>query len=291
MHPLRIKLKDMISVESAGISDIGRKRESNEDRVFIDDHQGLYLVADGMGGHQAGEVASSLVVKSICDFLTGPASGPAKSSNSGPLSVEAGRLLAGIEWSNRVIYEAAAANDAYRGMGSTVAAVYLADNTVIAANVGDSPIYLIRNDHIDLLSVPHTLQADFANETFTALMGNILTRAVGSKDTVDADICELNAFKGDVLVICSDGLSTKVPPAEIMSIAASQPPGQACRELVDLANARGGDDNISAVVLRVTGVRRGAHSVFGKWLGRARRRLAAILSPLTIGQPLCRPSH
>jgi protein phosphatase len=266
----------MISVESAGISDIGRKRESNEDRVFIDDHQGIYLVADGMGGHQAGEIASSLVVKSIRDFLTDPASGSARSPNAGPLSVEAGRLLAGIEWSNRVVYEAAAAHDAYRGMGSTIAAVYLADNTVIAANVGDSPIYLIRNGKIDLLSVMHTLQADAPGEAAAAFMGNVLTRAVGPRGTVEADLCELNCFKGDTLVICSDGLSTKVAPAEIMSVAGSRPPDQACRELVDLANERGGDDNISAVVLQVTGVRGNSSYAFGRWLARIKKRLASI---------------
>ncbi|MBS1239140.1 MAG: protein serine/threonine phosphatase [Deltaproteobacteria bacterium] len=281
----------MLTVQSAGISDIGKKRESNEDRLCIDDAQGLYLVADGMGGHRAGEIASSLVVKSIRDFFVAAETPAGKGPRADLLSPEAGRLLAGIEWSNRVVHETAATHADYRGMGSTVSAVYLGDETVIAANVGDSPIYLIRNDHIDLLSVPHTLQADFANETFTALMGNILTRAVGSKDTVDADICELNAFKGDVLVICSDGLSTKVPPLEIMSIATSRPPDEACRELVDLANARGGDDNISAVLLRVTGVRRGSHSVFGKWRARVRRRLAAIMSPHTTEQPLCRTSH
>ena len=281
----------MLTVQTAGISDIGKKRESNEDRLCSDDDPGLYVVADGMGGHRAGEIASSLVVKSIRDFLIGPKASAGNGSRANLLSPEAGRLLAGIEWSNRVVHEAAATHADYRGMGSTVSAVYLSDETVIAANVGDSPIYLIRNDNIDLLSVPHTLQADFANETFTALMGNILTRAVGSKDTVEADICELNAFKGDVVVICSDGLSTKVPPLEIMSIAASRPPDQACRELVELANARGGDDNISAVVLRVTGVRRGAHSVFGKWLVRMRQRLAAVMSPLTVEQLLCRTSH
>jgi serine/threonine protein phosphatase PrpC len=122
-------------------------------------------------------------------------------------------------------------------------------------------------------------------------MGNILTRAVGSKDTVEADICELNVFEGDVLVICSDGLSTKVPPPEIMSIASSRPPEQACRELVDLANARGGDDNISAVILRVTAVRGASLSVFQRWFDGMRRRLAAIISPSTFEKPLCRTSH
>jgi protein phosphatase len=271
----------MLTVQSAGISDIGKKRESNEDRLYIDDDQGLYVVADGMGGHRAGEIASSLVVKSIRDFFVAPETPAGIDPRVGLLSPEAGRLLAGIKWSNRVVHEAASTHADYRGMGSTVSAVFLGAETIIAANVGDSPIYLIRNAKIDLLSVPHTLQADMANESFAALMGNVLTRAVGSKETVDADICELNAFKGDVLVICSDGLSTKVPPLEIMSIVDSKPPEKACRELVDLANARGGDDNISAVVLRVTGLQRGTHSVLGRWLGRMRRRVAAIMSPLT----------
>jgi protein phosphatase len=281
----------MLTIQSAGISDIGKKRESNEDRLYIDDDQGLYVVADGMGGHNAGEIASSLVVKTIRDFFSAPEISAGNGSRAGLLSPEAARLLAGIEWSNRVVHEAAATHADYRGMGSTVSAVYLSGDTVIAANVGDSPIYLVRNEKIDLLSVPHTLQADLANETYTAFMGNILTRAVGPKEAVDADICELNAFKGDILVICSDGLSTKVPPLEIMSIVASEPPAEACRELVDLANARGGDDNISAVVLKFTGVRRGSRSAFGRWIGRMRQRLATILSPLTIEQPLCRTSH
>ncbi len=281
----------MLSVQTAGLSDVGKKRESNEDRLCIDDDQGLYVVADGMGGHRAGEIASSLVVKSIRDFLIAPQATAGNGPRTALLSAQAGRLLAGIEWSNRVVREAAAAHADYRGMGSTVSAVYLGNETVIAANVGDSPIYLIRNKKIDLLSVPHTLQADFGNEKFTQFMGNILTRAVGSKDTVEADICELNVFEGDVLVICSDGLSTKVLPPEIMSIASSRSPELACRELVDLANARGGDDNISAVILHVTAVRGASHAVFQRWFGWMRRRLAAIMSPFTIEKPLCRMSH
>ena len=266
----------MVTIESAGISDVGRKREANEDRILIDDAQGLYMVADGMGGHQAGEVASELVVKSICDFLgdSGASNGAAR-PRARP-SPRAERLLAGIEWSNRVVHRTAAEHDAYRGMGSTVAAVYFSENTLIAANVGDSPIYLVRNGKIDLLSVPHTLLADLPVDAPVPLMGNILTRAVGSKSAVEADICELNCFKGDILVICSDGLSTKVAPAEILAISAAQPPAAACRTLVELANQRGGDDNISAVVLRVTGVRRNPSSFIGKWVGWMKQRLTSI---------------
>jgi len=256
----------MVIVESAGISDIGKKRQSNEDRIFIDDAGGLYLVADGMGGHQAGEVASTLVVESIRDFIGKNESFENHTPPPGNLSAKAHRLLAGIEWSNRVVHQTSTEHANYRGMGSTVAAVYFSEDTVIAANVGDSPIYLVRNGTINLLSVPHTLEADLPDDVQVPFMSNILTRAVGPKSVVEADICELNCFKDDQLVICSDGLSTKVTPNEIIALTGAHPPASSCRAMVTLANERGGDDNISAVVLRVDSVRRKRSSVFRKWM-------------------------
>jgi len=266
----------MVIVESAGLSDVGKKRQSNEDCIFIDDARGLYLVADGMGGHRAGEVASTLVVRSIRDFLAAGEPADSHTPFPGKLSCEAPRLLASIEWSNRGAHQAAAEHADYRGMGSTVAAVFFSEDTVIAANVGDSPIYLARNGTINLLSVPHTLQAAFPADVQAPFMGNILTRAVGPKNLVEADICELNCFKDDLLVICSDGLSTKVAPQEILSLTSAHPPDSACRAMVQLANERGGDDNISAVVLRVAGVRRPHDSIFRKWICQVRHRLADI---------------
>jgi protein phosphatase len=256
----------MVIVESAGISDIGKKRETNEDRIFVDDAMGLYLVADGMGGHQAGEVASALVVTSVRDFLMGK--GP---ENTVPLP--AGRLLAGIQWSNAVVHQAAMTRVDCRGMGSTVAAVCFADATLVAANVGDSPIYLVRNGGIDLLSVPHSLQAEIAPEAHAAFFSNVLTRAVGSKPAVEADMCELSCYKGDIVVICSDGLSTKVALLEILSIVTSRAPAQACRTLIDLANERGGDDNISIVIVRVADIRRNHPSTLTRWVAQLKQRL------------------
>jgi PPM family protein phosphatase len=266
----------MVTVESAGLSDVGRKRPSNEDRIFIDDAQGLYLVADGMGGHQAGEVASTLVVQSIRDYLSNPPTCDGEDRPHGRLSASAHRLLAGIEWSNRRVHQTSSEHEGYRGMGSTVAAVYFSEDTLIAANVGDSPIYLVRSGAINLLSVPHTLQADLPFDAQIPFMGNILTRAVGPKNAVEADICELNCFKDDRLVICTDGLSTKVTPEEISAITTAQPPADSCRALVQLANERGGEDNISAVVLRVNAVRRPRCSMFGKGAVRLKRWLQSI---------------
>jgi PPM family protein phosphatase len=263
----------MVIVESAGISDIGKKREANEDRIFVDDAMGLYLVADGMGGHQAGEIASALVVTSVQDFLMGKCPENTTPLPDTRLSLPAGRLLAGIQWSNAVVHQTAMARVDCRGMGSTVAAVCFSDATLVAANVGDSPIYLVRNGGIDLLSVPHSLQAEMAPGAHAAFFSNVLTRAVGSKPAVEADICELSCYKGDILVICSDGLSTKVALPEILSIVTSRAPAHACRALVDLSNERGGDDNISIVIVRVTDVRRNHSSPLTRWVAQLKQRL------------------
>jgi protein phosphatase len=266
----------MVTVESAGFSHIGQKRETNEDRILIEGTTGLFLVADGMGGHQAGEIASSLVVESIREFIAQPAATRPVATPSNPgLSAEAALLRESIHWSNQVVHRKASSSAALRGMGSTVAAIYFSRDTLIAANVGDSPIYLVRNGKIDLLSVPHTLEADLPPGPMSLLSRHVLTRAIGPRVEVQADLCELNCYKEDILVICSDGLSTKVAPAEILSIVTSRPTRNACRTLVDLANQRGGDDNISAVVLRVTRVNSANGTAVGRWAGLLRRLWSA----------------
>ena len=250
----------MITVESAGITDKGKKRQANEDALFLEDSMGLYVVADGMGGHLAGEVASRMVVEIIGDYIKGC------QENAGTekpiycnetLSKEANRLLSGIHVSNKAVHEAARDNKSYHGMGSTVAAVYFSDGTFIAANVGDSPIYLIRDGQIKLLSVPHTVIAeqtalDPANaEKLGMEFRHVLTRAMGTEESVRADIYEVECFRDDILVISTDGLSDKASPEEIKALVDGNGSDAACRRLVDLANHRGGDDNITAIVLKV----------------------------------------
>jgi protein phosphatase len=228
--------------------------------MFLEDSLGLYVVADGMGGHLAGEVASRLVVDTIGDYIKNrPESTDSEKPINGDenLSLEANRLLSGIHLSNKVIHEAARGNSSYRGMGSTVSAVYFTDGTFIAANVGDSPIYLIRDGHINLLSVPHTVIAEQTalDPENAARLGmefrHVLTRAMGTEESVKADIYEIQCFKDDILVISSDGLSDKASPEEIQQLVDGNGSDAACRRLVDLANDRGGDDNITAIVLKV----------------------------------------
>jgi protein phosphatase len=249
----------MIVIESAGITDRGKKRKGNEDALFLEDSMGLYVVADGMGGHLAGEVASKMVVDTMGDYVKScqekAEEDPIYCNET--LSKEANQLLSSIHLSNKVVHEAARDNNLYRGMGSTVSAVYFTEGTFIAANVGDSPIYLIRDGNIKLLSVPHTVIAeqaalDPANaEKLGMEFRHVLTRAMGTEEYVKADIYELPCFRDDILVISSDGLSDKASPEEIQQLVDGNGSDAACRRLVDLANDRGGDDNITAIVLKV----------------------------------------
>jgi len=250
----------MVIVESAGITDVGRKRSGNEDALFLDDENRLYVVADGMGGHQAGEVASALVVETMRDYIKrfddqGEVEEMTDADET--LSKEANRLISSIQLANLGVNKVSNTKASYRGMGSTVSAIYFTEKTLIAANVGDSPIYLIHNGDIERLSVPHTVLAEqqALDPEGVKRLGkefrHMLTRAMGIEETVKPDVCEIPFYKGDVVVISSDGLSDKVAPDEILGIANTEKPEKACRTLVDLANARGGDDNVTVIVLKV----------------------------------------
>lgn len=250
----------MIIVESAGISNIGKKRNQNEDALFFDDTMGLYVVADGMGGHLAGEVASRLVVETMRDYIQHQNENEQPENpidGDGNLSREAKHLLSSIRLSNQLVHQASLKNESYRGMGSTVSAVYFTNNTFIVANVGDSPIYLIRNGRITLLSVPHTVFAEQtardpeSAELLDSKFKHILTRAMGVDKSVQTHIHETPCYSNDILVISSDGLSDKASPEEILQVVEFNSSDKACQELVDLANERGGDDNVTAIVLKV----------------------------------------
>lgn len=253
----------MLAVEAAGITDVGRKRKANEDNYLIRNDLGLFVVADGMGGHQAGEVASDLVVKTMQDYIerfrkNGDAEELVKTDPS--LSEEANYLNSSIHLANRVVFQFSQSKDSYRGMGSTVSTIMFTDDTMIAANVGDSPIYLIRKESVDTLSTPHTVIAEqmALNPEGVSQLGanyrHMLTRAMGIERNVEPYVCEIQCYKDDTIVIASDGLSDKVTPEEVFGVVRGKRPEKACQILVDLANDRGGDDNITIVILRVKSV-------------------------------------
>ncbi len=251
----------MVVVDSAGITDVGRKRKGNEDYLLLDDALNLYVVADGMGGHMAGEVASRLAVETIENYMKrfqDNCDAEEMEDHDTTLSKDANRLLSSIHLANRGVHQVSDNQEAYRGMGSTISAIYFTQKTLVAANVGDSPIYLIHDGNIETLSVLHTVVAEHAAidpEGAKQLNGkfkHMLTQAIGIKETVNPDICEVQCFKNDTLIISSDGLSDKVSPEEILNIVKQyKHPQKACRTLVDLANERGGDDNITVIVLKI----------------------------------------
>lgn len=262
----------MVVIESAGLTDIGRKREGNEDAFYVDDDMQLYLVADGMGGHLAGEVASSLVIETIRDYIRSVNSGENAEQledSDETLSKQANQLLSGIHLANRGVHEVALSNESYKGMGSTIAAIYFTEDTLIAANVGDSPIYLSHNGNIELLSITHNVISEqmAINPEAAKLIGKeyrrLLTRGMGIKETVEPDICEIQFFSGDIIVLSSDGLSDKVSPEEIFDVVYAEKPEKACQILVNMANERGGEDNITVIVLKIKAVKDKKSGIMG----------------------------
>jgi len=287
----------MIIVESASITDKGKKRAANEDALILEDALGLYVVADGMGGHRAGDIASRLVVETIGEYIKNSIDNDDCDQTvdfDETLSREANRLLSSIRMSNQVVHAASLKNRSCRGMGSTVSAIYFTESTLIAANVGDSPIYLIRDGKIKLLSVPHTFLAEqkTLNPENAEKLGmefrHVLTRAVGTEKSVIADIYEIQCFRDDILVISSDGLNDKVSPEEILERVYNDGPDMACQKLVDLANDRGGDDNITVIVLKVKLVKNSPHRI-NRFLALVKRNSFRILARTKINLMLKYP--
>ncbi len=256
----------MIIAASAGQTDVGKKRKGNEDSFLIDEALGLYMVADGMGGRKAGEVASRLVVETLQRTLRKLAAADNPAQMVGfdrNLSTEANQLVYSIRRANLKTFDYAQNDESCKGMGSTVSAVFFCDDQIVVSNVGDSPIFRVRAGATETVSTIHTVMAE--QESIAPEGGlklgqqylHMITRAMGISETVNPDTRELDCQTGDIYVICSDGLSDKAFPEEIGEIVQREGPDAACTELIRMANDRGGDDNITVVVIRVDGMEEG----------------------------------
>ncbi len=266
---------------SAAKSDVGRKRQGNEDSFCLEPGLGLFVVADGMGGHAAGEVASRLAVDTIREYIAKhllgeelPNVGPAASGESDGAVL----LLGSIRRANQVIYETAQCRSEYAGMGTTVAAALTRGSTVVLAHVGDSRIYRIRADRIAQVSRDHSFvqqQVDrgvlSVEDSYTSRYRHMITRALGLKEAVDVDLSEEPAEAEDILLLCSDGLSDLLEDEEILATVRENTSDldQACQALVDLANFKGGDDNITAILIRAR-AREGASRPVERGSGRTK---------------------
>ncbi len=264
------------TVEWAALTDVGRARERNEDSYLAGGH--VFAVADGLGGHNAGDVASRLAVE--------PLAALDRAIDGSSRSRIADALADAVAAANGAVYRRAQDDAKVRGMGTTLTAVAIADGTAHLAHVGDSRCYLIRGDEITQLSSDHTLVARMVaegkltpEEAETHPQRSILTRALGAEPEVDIDTLELQLAEGDRLIICSDGLSSVVAESQIAAtLRESKGLQEACKRLVDAANARGGPDNITVVIVEVT--RAGAGAGAGSPVAPpARRRVSPVAVP------------
>jgi protein phosphatase len=246
-----------------GETDIGRRRSLNEDTIFAGG--GLFIVCDGMGGHKAGEVASKMATDAIATFIQRSDEDPDITWPYGfepRASLDGNRLRTSIKLANRAVFRKSASSDDYTGMGTTVAAVLIARSRpqMTYATVGDSRIYLIRAGAILQLTRDDSWVnmgwegADTLDSTTRMSMKNVLTKALGPRQDVDFDVVDHELVDRDVLLLCSDGLTNMVTDDEILEVIAGHEGDleRACRQLIVTANAHGGRDNISAVLVQYT---------------------------------------
>ncbi|MBI4494534.1 MAG: Stp1/IreP family PP2C-type Ser/Thr phosphatase [Chloroflexi bacterium] len=233
-------------------TDVGRRRPHNEDSLLVLSHPDqprrgvLCVVADGMGGHAAGEVASHIAVETLAERYF---------AERGEVRAA---LVAAVRQANAAVWEAGNADPSRHGMGTTLVAAAIVGDQATIANVGDSRAYLITQRAIRQVTLDHTWVAEqaalgrlSAQDAALHPFRHMLTRSLGVQGEVEVDLFELPLRPGDALLLCSDGLTAHLKPAELREVVASAPAQQAAQQLVDLANASGGSDNISVIVARM----------------------------------------
>lgn len=249
-------------LRAAATTDVGRCREHNEDAFLLRLEHGLFAVADGMGGHESGDVASALVASSLAEFFDGASVRTTKDlllPAEAKLPKAATRLLAAVRQANRDVHSASVESRAHRGMGSTVVAIHFGEGGDVAyiGHVGDSRCYRIRRGAIELLTEDHSLvnearamDPSLTEEDLARLPSNIITRALGLERDVQVDLRAVEVQPDDVFLLCSDGLSGLVSAREMIeAVRLADDLEEASELLVALANEEGGYDNITALVV------------------------------------------
>jgi PPM family protein phosphatase len=251
-----------VKVIASGISDLGLQRVDNEDTFSIDESLGLYIVADGMGGHLAGEVASQVAVEMIKKAFRRWTEGKVSEDEifgvpDRSLSMQGNYLLSSIRLANRVVYEMAVEYEQYHGMGTTIVALLVTPKLLVVANVGDSRVYMIRDRRIERMSKDHTIVAEQIEmgalteaEASASPLKHILTKNLGSADYVDPEVFELEPSYDDRFILCTDGLTDLVKEKEILEVSQeSENPEKLCGRLVDMALQRGAPDNTTVLAI------------------------------------------
>jgi protein phosphatase len=246
-----------------GQTDVGKKRDHNEDSFAILSEQGLFIVADGMGGHNAGEVASAIAIETIVNFFKATQDDedmtwPYKLDKN--ISLDANKLKVAIKFANKRIFHSAMSNASYSGMGTTIVSMlFTPQNELYFAHVGDSRGYLFRNKKLIQVTEDHSLVNEYLKagqltpeQAKTFPHKNVIMRALGMKDNVLVDVQKRDPKKGDIYLACSDGLSDMASDQEIEEILNQGGSlEEMTQKLIDKANANGGKDNISVILLNI----------------------------------------
>lgn len=237
-----------MKLQACAKTDIGLKRHNNEDSFFVDKQQGLFIVADGMGGHAAGEIASQIAVESVRRSLQ---------TTDGKPPLE--QLKQAIGEANLAVADAANSNIAQKGMGTTLTVLLLSQQQAHLAHVGDSRVYRLHNKQLEQLSDDHSLSAEQLRQGLISIeeaqrsnLGNILLQAIGISAEMDICLKHLPLAVGESYLLCSDGLSNMLADTEIEKIL-NQPGNldNRCNRLIDDAIAAGGKDNITAIIVQI----------------------------------------
>jgi serine/threonine protein phosphatase PrpC len=263
-------------LEFGARSDTGCVRENNEDSFRTAPEMGLFVLSDGMGGLEAGEVASRLAVEAIlahCREAEAKPSLPLMGERVAGVSEASNRLASAIRLANEVIYRAAQRGAGQPGMGATVVAVRFADERMSVAHVGDSRIYRLRGGKLEQLTQDHSFVAEQVRhgkmteeEAASSTMQNVLVRALGIEPTVEVDVIEELVREDDTVLLCSDGLTRELSDAQIAAVLSECDEAQeAAGRLVELAKQAGGGDNVTVIVLRHAAKPVGALARIGKW--------------------------
>jgi serine/threonine protein phosphatase PrpC len=254
-------VRPLLHIQVGARTDLGRVRKNNEDCYSVDDTLQLYVLSDGMGGEAHGEVASQLAVQTVlthCRQAANSRATPIFGESSPDVSERTNRLASAIRLANRKVFEAASDAE-HKGMGATIVAAWVDGQRLSLAHVGDSRAYLLRAGTLDQLTADHSLVAEKVRvgiltpqEADASEMQSVLTRAVGTSGAVEVDTDEQAIVVGDLILLCSDGLTRMATDPEVAStLLTSSSAQEAADRLVDLANENGGMDNVSVIVLSV----------------------------------------
>jgi len=251
-------------LEAYGQTDVGRRRKLNEDNFVVDTEASLFAVCDGMGGHNAGEVASKMAIETLESFIQKSHKEKEITWPYGletELSFDGNRLKTAIKLANKRVYKAADNREDYTGMGTTAVAALISGNVATIGSAGDSRCYLFGAGKLTQLTRDDSwVSAAWAegilstDEIDRHPLRNVITKAVGAKDNIEIEVVERTLVEGDVVLLCSDGLHAMVSDEEILRAVTPFPPTleEAAGRLIDAANAAGGKDNVSVVLVRYT---------------------------------------